>query len=52
MNAENGGKLLLSIAFFVLVYLVGKLLRVLAQLFVPGKGENERIRFWTQQALR
>jgi small-conductance mechanosensitive channel len=52
VNADNGGKLLLTLVFILAVYLVGKLLRGVAHVVVPGKGKNERIRFWLKQGVQ
>jgi small-conductance mechanosensitive channel len=52
VNADNGGKLLLTVVFIVVAYLLGKLLGGLAHALIPGKGKNERVRFWLKQAIQ
>lgn len=51
MNAENGKKLLFTLAFFALLALLSLVLRALARLVMRGR-ENVRLQFWTQQAIR
>ena len=52
INAENGRKLLLSIAFVIVVLLAGRLLRGLAGLLV-GRSHSAAVqtRFWTRQGI-
>lgn len=52
VNADNGGKLLLTFVFVLAIYLLGKLLRGLSHVVAPGKGKNERIRFWAKQGIQ
>jgi len=51
INAENGRKLLFTLAFFLLLALLSLCLRFLARLLLAGH-RNARFRFWTQQAIR
>ncbi|HEX4142797.1 MAG TPA: mechanosensitive ion channel domain-containing protein [Pirellulales bacterium] len=51
INAESGKKLLFTLAFFVLLALLSIILRLIARLVLAGH-KNERVRFWTQQAIR
>ncbi len=48
-NAENGRKLLFSIAFLILVWLLGRGLKWLTA--AVGGGKNERRVFWTRQGI-
>lgn len=48
-NAENGKKLLFSLAFLLLVWLLGRLLKWIAG--KAGRQENARNVFWTRQAV-
>lgn len=50
INAQNGGKLLFSIAFVAAVMVIARLLRLLARLVLRGL-RRERVRFWTGQAI-
>ncbi len=50
VNAENGRKLLLTVAFVLAVLLVGFVLRHLAALVLKGE-ERKKTRFWTQQGI-
>ncbi len=50
VTVENGQKLLLTLAFVAVVYLVGRALHGLARLVLWGRA-NERARFWTRQAI-
>ena len=50
INAENGHKLLLTIAFVIVTLLVGYVLKQLAGLMLRGS-HRERVRFWTRQAI-
>jgi small-conductance mechanosensitive channel len=50
-NAENGRKLLFSIIFIVLVILLGRLVRWLANRLLSGGRHTERVRFWTRQGI-
>ena len=52
VNADNGGKLLLTLVFILIVFLLGKLLSGLAHAVMPGKGRNERVRFWLKQGIQ
>jgi small-conductance mechanosensitive channel len=49
-NAENGKKLLFTIAFVVLVILLARALHILAHRLLRDSG-NERIEFWTRQSI-
>ena len=49
-NAENGQKLLLTIAFVLIVALVRRVLASLLRRFVRGRA-GEQTRFWTRQGL-
>jgi small-conductance mechanosensitive channel len=51
VHAESGRKLLFTICFIVLLYLLGKLLHGTAALTL-GRLRNRRIEFWTRQAIR
>jgi small-conductance mechanosensitive channel len=50
LNAENGRKLLFTVAFIAAVIVVGKLLKAATGL-IPGGLRNERVRFWTRQGI-
>jgi small-conductance mechanosensitive channel len=50
VNADNGWKLVLTIALIVLVFLVRKILRAITRVVLRGF-ENERARFWTHQGI-
>lgn len=52
VNAENGGKLLISVCYLIAVYAISSGLRFLVGKVVPGKGDNERRRFWTRQGIQ
>jgi len=49
-NAENGQKLLLTIAFLVIVVLLHRLLPILVRRVVRGRS-NEQTQFWVRQGL-
>ncbi len=51
LNADNGRKLLLTVAFILAVMLFRWLLRGAARLFVRGSEEARRERFWTHQGI-
>jgi small-conductance mechanosensitive channel len=48
VNAENGKKLLFSIAFILLMYLIAKILRGVAHL-VTKRSNKAKVVFWTRQ---
>jgi small-conductance mechanosensitive channel len=48
VNAENGRKLLFTVAFLVILYLINKLLRGIAGRF---GGDRQRVAFWTRQGV-
>ncbi len=50
INAENGQKLLLTLAFLVLAFLLHRVLALLVRHIVRGRG-GEQSRFWTRQGL-
>jgi len=52
VNADNGGKLLLTVVFIAVAYFLGKLIATIAHALIPGKGRNERVRFWLKQAIQ
>jgi small-conductance mechanosensitive channel len=49
VNAENGQKLLLTLAFLAIVYLFGRALHAVAWLLL--RRGHERVRFWTRQGI-
>lgn len=49
-NVENGSKLLFTIVFILVLFLLTRGLRALASFVLRGRG-NERIEFWTRQAI-
>ena len=49
VNAVNGLKLLISLIFIALVFLIRRLLGLLLRRVLRGRG-GERVRFWTRQA--
>ncbi len=49
INAENGQKLLLTLAFIAIVILVHRFLIASVRVLLPAR--HERVRFWTQQAI-
>jgi small-conductance mechanosensitive channel len=51
VHADNGRKLLFTICFIILLYLLGKLLHGAAAITL-GRLRNRRIEFWTRQAIR
>ena len=51
VSADNGKKLLISLAFIVLMYLLGRALRALTRAMLQGR-EDVRARFWTNQGVR
>lgn len=50
INAENGRKLLLTIAFVLLVWALAKLLRLIARVALRGR-TDARAAFWSKQAV-
>ena len=50
VNAENGRKLLISVALIVIILLIGYVLRRLADAFL-GRDSQIKHRFWTQQGI-
>ncbi len=50
VNAENGTKLLLTLAFVAVVVLLRRALHILARVLLRGRG-NEQTRFWTRQTI-
>lgn len=50
LNAENGGKLIISIVFVLVVLLIAKLLRSLARVILTHN-QQIRIQFWTRQGI-
>jgi small-conductance mechanosensitive channel len=50
VNADNGHKLLFTIAFVILLALLSKVLKVLAAVILTNRHENYR--FWTRQAIQ
>lgn len=50
INAENGQKLLLTIFFILIIFLLRRGAKILTQKLMRGS-HNERIRFWTRQAI-
>jgi small-conductance mechanosensitive channel len=51
VNADNGRKLLLSIAFLFIVWLVSRAARRIAAAFVRTR-EDKRVVFWTRQGIQ
>ena len=51
LNADNGRKVLLTVAFILAVILLRWLLRGVTRLFVRGTPEARRERFWTHQGI-
>ncbi|CAN5538978.1 hypothetical protein BH10PLA2_BH10PLA2_06320 [soil metagenome] len=51
VNAENGKKLLFTLALIALLLLLGWALRALTRLILRGS-QNERAVFWTRQGIR
>ena len=49
-NAENGQKLLLTIAFLVVVFLLRRVITILVRHFVRGRS-NEQAQFWVRQGI-
>ncbi len=49
VTLENGQKLLLTLAFIAIAFLLGRALHGLARLVLRGRA-NERAQFWTRQA--
>lgn len=49
-NVENGSKLLFTVVFILVLFLLTRALRALAGFVLRGRG-NERIAFWTRQAI-
>ncbi len=49
-NAENGQKLLLTIAFLVVVFLIRRVITILVRRFVRGRS-NEQAQFWVRQGI-
>ena len=50
VNAHNGQKLLYSIAFIIILVLVGRIARALARALLHGRA-SETTRFWTRQGI-
>lgn len=50
VNAENGSKLLFSLAFLAALFVLNWLIRGLTRLILAGH-HNERVRFWTRQGV-
>lgn len=50
INAENGQKLLLTIVFILIIFLLRRGAKILTQKLMRGS-HNERVRFWTRQAI-
>ncbi len=50
VNAENGTKLLLTLAFVAVFILLRRALHALTQVLLRGRGD-EQTRFWTRQAI-
>jgi len=48
LDAQNGHKLLFSICFLIIIFLISKLLRALAHLF---GGRKQKTVFWTRQGI-
>jgi small-conductance mechanosensitive channel len=51
VNAENGTKLIVTLALIVLVLLLGRLLRVATD-WMLRRRRNERVAFWVRQSIR
>jgi small-conductance mechanosensitive channel len=51
VNAENGKKLLFTIAFILAVWILARLARLLVYRLLAGSG-RERVRFWARQAIQ
>jgi len=51
VNAENGKRLLLTLAFVLVFLLIGRVLPALADWLLRGR-RNARLDFWTHQAVR
>jgi small-conductance mechanosensitive channel len=51
LNAANGRKLLLTLAFALAVWLLVRLLRIIARLFLRGR-TDARAGFWSRQAVQ
>lgn len=50
INAENGQKLLLTIVFILIIFILRRGAKILTQRLIRGS-QNERVRFWTRQAI-
>ncbi|HEY5314194.1 MAG TPA: mechanosensitive ion channel domain-containing protein, partial [Pirellulales bacterium] len=50
LNAQNGGKLLFSLLYVVVVLVLSRLLRWLARLVLRGRA-HERVKFWIGQGI-
>lgn len=50
INAENGQKMLLTLGFVAILFLVRALVAAVVRLALQGRAD-ERVRFWTSQAL-
>lgn len=50
INAENGQKLLLTIVFILIIFILRRGAKILTQRLIRGS-HNERVRFWTRQAI-
>jgi small-conductance mechanosensitive channel len=51
INAENGKKLLFSLVFILIIFLIGRLLNFIVSR-IPRTWENYRFAFWLKQAVR
>ena len=49
-NAENGQKLLLTLAFLIIIFIVRRVITVLVRRFVRGRS-NEQTQFWVRQGI-
>ena len=50
VNAENGGRLLISLIFICLLLVSNQLIRFVSRMILTGR-ENNRVRFWTRQGV-
>ncbi len=51
VNAENGRRLLFTLAFILVLFLLGRFLPALANWLLRGR-RNARLEFWTHQGIR
>jgi small-conductance mechanosensitive channel len=51
VNAENGKKLLFTLAFMLAIWLLARLARLIVYRLLAGTG-RERVRFWARQAIQ